>query len=977
MADDLLGRAARFCGQMGGVTEEHVAYVETPNGIYRETDGRMEGPFTREELGLSGDQFLPGAQTVSAAGANASLSFGFGYGAKADNRFERGVTGGASDGKTNLSESVTPAFLRSLFSRIIHCLEQSSVLAPSGQALPPAATKLMMDAVAELGHGVPHRSSSTYQNLLSTAVTYLETADMKVLPTAVDLAAEARETISMLGQGVGEFLSEDDDIQTRLRARAEPWDAPTMQKVGDWLRSRGTPEDEIARNYGVEGVNFGGSVGPKESILREEGNRYAITLSTNDGNEPATRHIIGASGGGGDFATPEEASAALAKLLAGYSPEQMARVYGSAQPDFQVSPVSPASGGVYMYQQENRMRESDDEAAGRRKNMQPQEKPLTFMEAVMEIARGKPVPRVVESYLSRFPVPEPQDMPRPVYEIPRSLPAVRGTRRIEAPRQVLKKAVREEVGLYLKFLPANQAWCFCFGESTDVANLTPTSMGDQTIFPNREEAVQAAAGQGLSVSPQGKVESVAKAALGEAENNNCDGAGPHTVGEVRMLPYGGDGNLILCKACYARELAYRGESSPSWDSAPVYSTEARRRKTETTTSASTDAGAMPAGLGPEEEQDDVLDGEDGASTPPAPGDFMKPKPTKSEGRVREGDDDTTYYKDEDSLYSASNHASAQAWADKYAEEHGVPVQIYWHSSSGPWGVRLYDPEAHDTGDHNTRADTIYPMRKESVVRKVSEPAALKKKIEAAIAKAEGRTVEADDDKEKPAFLKKKTKDKDDEEDEDEKKKDEGWVREGEDDDDDKPAFLKKKKKDDGDKDEDDEEDDDKKKKEGRRMSVTLPGGRVVTGRFVEEEGEDDDPEDDDGEDKKDDMEESTFQVSAIGGDNVQTDFTIIGLSHADAVDRFHATFPGYEVVGVTLLYEKKTEAISADEQLQVGEEVVYSGGEDGIPSGAKGQVIFRVPGPGSFTYNVDFPTIGSQIVPHSDLRRVPSAAFPD
>ena len=41
------------------------------------------------------------------------------------------------------------------------------------------------------------------------------------------------------------------------------------------------------------------------------------------------------------------------------------------------------------------------------------------------------------------------------------------------------------------------------------------------------------------------------------ENNNCDGSGPHTPGEVRTLPTGGGGNAILCLSCYKREIAYR------------------------------------------------------------------------------------------------------------------------------------------------------------------------------------------------------------------------------------------------------------------------------------------------------------------------------------------------------------------------------------------------------------------------------------
>lgn len=41
-------------------------------------------------------------------------------------------------------------------------------------------------------------------------------------------------------------------------------------------------------------------------------------------------------------------------------------------------------------------------------------------------------------------------------------------------------------------------------------------------------------------------------------NANCDGSGPHIInGEVRVLPTGGESNLILCKLCYRHEIAFR------------------------------------------------------------------------------------------------------------------------------------------------------------------------------------------------------------------------------------------------------------------------------------------------------------------------------------------------------------------------------------------------------------------------------------
>ncbi|MGD2144669.1 MAG: hypothetical protein PVF54_09360 [Anaerolineae bacterium] len=39
--------------------------------------------------------------------------------------------------------------------------------------------------------------------------------------------------------------------------------------------------------------------------------------------------------------------------------------------------------------------------------------------------------------------------------------------------------------------------------------------------------------------------------------NHCDGSGPHTGHVVRLLPVPGVGNLILCKACFAKEMEYR------------------------------------------------------------------------------------------------------------------------------------------------------------------------------------------------------------------------------------------------------------------------------------------------------------------------------------------------------------------------------------------------------------------------------------
>lgn len=64
-------------------------------------------------------------------------------------------------------------------------------------------------------------------------------------------------------------------------------------------------------------------------------------------------------------------------------------------------------------------------------------------------------------------------------------------------------------------------------------------------------------------------------------NNNCDGAGPHLAGVVKKMATGGGGNMILCRACWARELQYRADRNrnlsgwakfdlPTWKGAEVY-----------------------------------------------------------------------------------------------------------------------------------------------------------------------------------------------------------------------------------------------------------------------------------------------------------------------------------------------------------------------------------------------------------------------
>jgi len=70
-------------------------------------------------------------------------------------------------------------------------------------------------------------------------------------------------------------------------------------------------------------------------------------------------------------------------------------------------------------------------------------------------------------------------------------------------------------------------------------------------------------------------------AMKECENNNCQGSEPHTAGEVKVMPAGGDSNMILCCACWHKELDYREDRNreladfakfdlPAWNDAKVY-----------------------------------------------------------------------------------------------------------------------------------------------------------------------------------------------------------------------------------------------------------------------------------------------------------------------------------------------------------------------------------------------------------------------
>jgi hypothetical protein len=63
-------------------------------------------------------------------------------------------------------------------------------------------------------------------------------------------------------------------------------------------------------------------------------------------------------------------------------------------------------------------------------------------------------------------------------------------------------------------------------------------------------------------------------------NPNCDGDHCRKeIGEVRLLPIGGDGNIIVCQSCYAHEMKYRRNrialdkvefDLPKWEALKLY-----------------------------------------------------------------------------------------------------------------------------------------------------------------------------------------------------------------------------------------------------------------------------------------------------------------------------------------------------------------------------------------------------------------------
>ena len=68
-------------------------------------------------------------------------------------------------------------------------------------------------------------------------------------------------------------------------------------------------------------------------------------------------------------------------------------------------------------------------------------------------------------------------------------------------------------------------------------------------------------------------------------NNYCDGSRcQNPDGEVRVLPTGGGGNVILCRACFHHEINWRRDRNrdlsreaafelPEWESLEVYRVE--------------------------------------------------------------------------------------------------------------------------------------------------------------------------------------------------------------------------------------------------------------------------------------------------------------------------------------------------------------------------------------------------------------------
>jgi len=53
--------------------------------------------------------------------------------------------------------------------------------------------------------------------------------------------------------------------------------------------------------------------------------------------------------------------------------------------------------------------------------------------------------------------------------------------------------------------------------------------------------------------------------------DRCDGVGPHYGSEIRKLPHGTDGNILVCHACFDREMSCRKEEyRANWDKLDIF-----------------------------------------------------------------------------------------------------------------------------------------------------------------------------------------------------------------------------------------------------------------------------------------------------------------------------------------------------------------------------------------------------------------------
>ncbi|OYV38946.1 MAG: hypothetical protein B7Z80_08705 [Rhodospirillales bacterium 20-64-7] len=105
----------------------------------------------------------------------------------------------------------------------------------------------------------------------------------------------------------------------------------------------------------------------------------------------------------------------------------------------------------------------------------------------------------------------------------------------------------------------------------------PEAKPGQTVTLNREE--------GRYFIEEAERQEQSNRKVNHAHDNpDCCGNGPHIPGEVRVMPTGGDGNLILCSNCWDRELDYRRDRNrdladfakfdlPSWWEGKVYGAE--------------------------------------------------------------------------------------------------------------------------------------------------------------------------------------------------------------------------------------------------------------------------------------------------------------------------------------------------------------------------------------------------------------------